>query len=128
MRAIAVKPATKQIDLIDQPEPNIAHPNQVKLRMLEAGVCGTDREICAFEYGTPPAKSDHLVIDNVLRHEAVALLDAALGEISGEAEVLATMGASHTIVMRARTPNHRHDQIADLHSRYCCADSNHLAQ
>src|SRR5205823_1946748 len=26
------------------------------------GVCGTDRESCAFQYGTPPAGRDHLVI------------------------------------------------------------------
>ena len=25
------------------------------LRMLDVGICGTDKEICSFEYGTPPA-------------------------------------------------------------------------
>jgi threonine dehydrogenase-like Zn-dependent dehydrogenase len=73
MRAIAVKPALKQIDLIDQPEPTISHSHQVKLRMIEAGVCGTDREICAFEYGTPPGGSDHLVIGHESLGEVVAV-------------------------------------------------------
>jgi len=36
--------------------------------MLEVGVCGTDKEICRFEYGTPPAGSSYLV----LGHESLA--------------------------------------------------------
>jgi len=62
MKAIAVTPTTKQISMIDQLEPKLATPTEVKLRMVEAGVCGTDREICAFEYGTPPAGMERLVI------------------------------------------------------------------
>ena len=62
MKAIAVTPATKQLGLINLPEPGLISPTDVKLRMLEAGVCGTDREICAFEYGTPPPGSAELVI------------------------------------------------------------------
>jgi glucose 1-dehydrogenase len=73
MRAIAVTPSSQQIALIDQPEPEISHPTDVKLRMLEAGVCGTDREICAFEYGTPPCGSDHLVIGHESLGEVVAV-------------------------------------------------------
>ena len=62
MRAIAVTPAEKKIAIIDLPEPAISSPTDVKLRMIEAGVCGTDKEICAFEYGTPPPGSSDLVI------------------------------------------------------------------
>jgi glucose 1-dehydrogenase len=62
MKAIAVTPATKTVDIIDLPEPELSSPTEVKLRMLEAGVCGTDREICAFEYGTPPQGSPQLII------------------------------------------------------------------
>ncbi|HEU4343907.1 MAG TPA: glucose 1-dehydrogenase [Candidatus Binatia bacterium] len=62
MRAIAVTPKDRALGIVDQPEPRISSPTHVKLRMLEAGVCGTDKEICAFEYGTPPADSDQLVI------------------------------------------------------------------
>jgi threonine dehydrogenase-like Zn-dependent dehydrogenase len=71
MKAIAVTPATKQIGIVDQAEPKILTPTDVKLRMLEAGVCGTDREICAFEYGTPPAGMDHLVIGHESLGEVV---------------------------------------------------------
>jgi threonine dehydrogenase-like Zn-dependent dehydrogenase len=73
MRAIAVTPSSQQIALIDQPEPEISRPTEVKLRMLEAGVCGTDREICAFQYGTPPSGSDHLVIGHESLGEVIAV-------------------------------------------------------
>lgn len=73
MRAIAVTPSAKQVGIIDQPEPKIARPTEVKLRMLEAGVCGTDREICAFEYGTPPAGSEHLIIGHESLGEVVEI-------------------------------------------------------
>lgn len=62
MRAIAVVPQRQEVRLIDHPEPRILAPTDVKFRILDVGVCGTDREICAFQYGTPPAGSDHLVI------------------------------------------------------------------
>ena len=68
MKAVAVLPAPREVKLIDHPEPAIGNPAEVKLRMLEVGVCGTDKEICAFEYGTPPAGSEYLVIG----HESLA--------------------------------------------------------
>jgi glucose 1-dehydrogenase len=73
MRAIAVLPSSKQVSVIDQPEPMLSRPTEVKLRMIEAGVCGTDREICAFEYGTPPAGSEHLVIGHESLGEVIAV-------------------------------------------------------
>jgi threonine dehydrogenase-like Zn-dependent dehydrogenase len=71
MKAIAVSPRIKEVEIINQAEPNISSPTEVKLRMLEAGVCGTDKEICAFEYGTPPAGSEHLVIGHESLGEVV---------------------------------------------------------
>jgi threonine dehydrogenase-like Zn-dependent dehydrogenase len=43
----------------------------VKLRVLEVGICGTDKEICAFEYGTPPEGSEYLVIGHESLGEVV---------------------------------------------------------
>jgi threonine dehydrogenase-like Zn-dependent dehydrogenase len=71
MKAIAVTPAAKQIGVINQAEPNITSPTDVKLRMIEAGVCGTDREICAFEYGAPPVGMEYLVIGHESLGEVV---------------------------------------------------------
>lgn len=67
MKAVAVFPQTKEVRVIDQEAPHITEPDHVKVRMLEVGICGTDKEICSFEYGTPPEGSDYLVIG----HEAL---------------------------------------------------------
>lgn len=68
MRAVAVFPGTREVRLIERPGPPPVTGSQVLLKVLEVGICGTDREIGAFEYGTPPPGSDHLV----LGHEALA--------------------------------------------------------
>ncbi len=85
MKAIAVFPGTRDIRLVDEPEPPPPSPTQVQLRMLEVGVCGTDREICRFEYGTPPAGCDHLVIGHEALGEVVAtgsaVHDLAMGDL-----------------------------------------------
>ncbi|MCW5889717.1 MAG: glucose 1-dehydrogenase [bacterium] len=71
MQAVAVHPATREVALIDHPEPRLESPTQVKLRILEVGVCGTDREIAHFQYGTPPAGSEWLVIGHESLGEVV---------------------------------------------------------
>lgn len=68
MKAVAVFPSLRATRLIDVERPAIEGPTQVLLRIVEVGICGTDREIAGFEYGTPPDGSDYLVIG----HEAVA--------------------------------------------------------
>jgi threonine dehydrogenase-like Zn-dependent dehydrogenase len=71
MKAIAVLPKSHGVTLIDHEPPRISSPTDVKLRMLEVGVCGTDREICAFQYGTPPQGSEYLVIGHESLGEVV---------------------------------------------------------
>jgi glucose 1-dehydrogenase len=73
MKAIAVTPQKKTVEIINQAEPKTISRTDVKLRMLEAGVCGTDKEICAFEYGTPPAGSEQLVIGHESLGEVVEI-------------------------------------------------------
>ena len=48
MKALAVFPSSREVRLIDQPEPVIAGPAEVKLRILEAGICGSDRGECSW--------------------------------------------------------------------------------
>ncbi len=60
MKAVAVFPKTRQVKLIDHPEPSISSPTEVKLRMIDIGICGTDKEIVTFQYGTPPPGSEYL--------------------------------------------------------------------
>jgi threonine dehydrogenase-like Zn-dependent dehydrogenase len=71
MKAVAVVPGAREVRLLEVPRPPLAAPSDVLLRILEVGVCGTDREICAFEYGTPPPGSEHLVIGHESLGEVV---------------------------------------------------------
>lgn len=67
MKAIAVDHEGESIDVVDHPEPELERDDHVKLEIIETGICGTDREIANFEYGTAPEGEDYLVIG----HEAV---------------------------------------------------------
>jgi threonine dehydrogenase-like Zn-dependent dehydrogenase len=82
MKAVAVHLESKQIGLVDREIPSLANPDDVKIRMLEVGVCGTDKEICRFEYGTAPAGSDYLV----LGHESLGQVEQIGPEVQGVAE------------------------------------------
>jgi threonine dehydrogenase-like Zn-dependent dehydrogenase len=62
MKAVAVHPHSREVTIVHTSEPVLERDSDVKLRILDVGVCGTDREICAFEYGTPPPGEEHLVL------------------------------------------------------------------
>jgi threonine dehydrogenase-like Zn-dependent dehydrogenase len=62
MKAVGVFPAERRYEVVDHPEPGILEKNHVKLRMLEVGICGTDKEIVRFEYGIPPEGSHYLIL------------------------------------------------------------------
>ena len=68
MKAVAVWPTLRKIGVVEQPAPTLGSDTSVRIRMLDVGVCGTDAEICRFDYGgTPPPGEDDLVVG----HEAL---------------------------------------------------------
>lgn len=67
MKAVGVIPKKKEVALFEHAMPRVSSPTQLKIKTIEVGICGTDREICSFAYGTPPDGSDYLV----LGHEAL---------------------------------------------------------
>jgi threonine dehydrogenase-like Zn-dependent dehydrogenase len=73
MKAVSVFPHRCQVRLTDEPEPKLRSATDVKLRMLEVGICGTDKEIAACQYGTPPDGKDGLVIGHESLGEVVEL-------------------------------------------------------
>lgn len=93
MRAIAVVPARQEVKLLTAPEPRLQSPTDVRVRVLEVGVCGTDKEICAFEYGIPPAGSEHLVIG----HESLA-------EVVETGPGVSTVRTGDLVVVMVRRP------------------------
>jgi threonine dehydrogenase-like Zn-dependent dehydrogenase len=89
MKAVAVHMQSKEVGLVDQDIPNLSNPDDVKIRMLEVGVCGTDKEICRFEYGVPPAGSEYLI----LGHESLGQVEQVGPEVTGvkEGDLVVTM-------------------------------------
>jgi len=79
MKAVAVVPSRREVNLIDVDQPKLTAPGQIKLRILDVGVCGTDREICTFQYGTPPAGSEYLIIG----HESLGEVLEVGSRVSG---------------------------------------------
>lgn len=98
MRAIAAFPAERRVRAVDHPEPEILSPTQVGLRVLDVGLCGTDREIASFHYGTPPADSPYLVIG----HEA-------LGEVVETGSAVHRLRRGDLVVPMVRRPCLRGD-------------------
>jgi threonine dehydrogenase-like Zn-dependent dehydrogenase len=68
MRTMIVNVEKRTVQIAQRAEPRPPRGTEVLLRPLEVGICGTDREIFAFEHGAPPPGSSELV----LGHEAVA--------------------------------------------------------
>lgn len=71
MKAIALVPGTKDVKLVDWPEPKIQSPTQVKVRVLEVGICGTDREEAAGGRSDAPKGEKILIIGHELLAEVV---------------------------------------------------------
>ena len=67
MKAVGVIPNKREVALLQHRMPTISSPTEAKIRTIEVGICGTDREICTFAYGTPPEDNEYLV----LGHEAL---------------------------------------------------------
>lgn len=93
MRAVAVNPKERSIGVIEHPEPVLEGPTAVKLRMLEIGVCGTDRELARFSYGAPPDGDQYLVIG----HES-------LGEVAEVGDEVNGFAVGDLAVPRVRRP------------------------
>jgi len=72
MRALVVNPQQRSVRIVERPEPHSPREDEVLLRVLDVGICGTDREIGSFEYGTPPDGMQEFV----LGHEALAEIKA----------------------------------------------------
>jgi threonine dehydrogenase-like Zn-dependent dehydrogenase len=86
-------PQSRRVDVIETPAPALERATQARVRLLDVGVCGTDREIARFEYGIPPAGADHLVIG----HES-------LGEVVEVGPEVQGVGPGDLVVTMVRRP------------------------
>jgi len=73
MKAIALVPGTETVRLVERAEPAIAADNEVKLRVLRVGICGTDRDEAAGGRAKTPEGHDDLVLGHEMLGEVVAV-------------------------------------------------------
>jgi threonine dehydrogenase-like Zn-dependent dehydrogenase len=94
MKAVAVRPALRRVEVVERARPELRAGDDARLRILDVGVCGTDAEICGFEYGgTPPEGQDELVVG----HEA-------LGQVTETGPAVTGLRAGDLVVPMVRRP------------------------
>ncbi len=71
MKAIAIVPQTPNLTLIERPEPAVAAQDEVKLRVLRVGICGTDREEAAGGRSKAPEGSSELIVGHEMFGQVV---------------------------------------------------------
>ncbi len=97
MKAIAIKPGTaNSIHLRDVPRPgldDVPDGRGVRVRLIRAGLCGTDADLAAGEYGRAPKGADYLV----LGHES-------LGRVVEVGPSVREVAPGHLVVTTIRRP------------------------
>lgn len=71
MKAISIVPGTQTVHLVDLKEPSIAAPDDIKLRVLRVGICGTDREEVSGGRADAPDGQKELVIGHEMFGQVV---------------------------------------------------------
>jgi threonine dehydrogenase-like Zn-dependent dehydrogenase len=108
MKAVGVFPAERRYEVIDHPEPSLGGPGQVKMRILEVGVCGTDKEIVAFDYGNPPAGEHYLILGHESLAEVIDVTPGVTGFKPGDLAV-PTVRRPCSVASCVACNNHRQD-------------------
>jgi threonine dehydrogenase-like Zn-dependent dehydrogenase len=72
MKAIAIVPGTAGSRLVERPEPSITAQDEVKVRMIRVGICGTDREEVSGGRAQAPDGRDELVIGHEMFGQVVS--------------------------------------------------------
>ena len=73
MKAIAIVPGTAGSRIVDRPEPAITTQDEVKLRVIRVGICGTDRAELSGGRADAPAGQKELVIGHEMFGQVVGV-------------------------------------------------------
>src|SRR3984885_12176146 len=72
MKAIAIVPGTAGSRLVERPEPSITAQDEVKVRIIRVGICGTDREEVSGGRAQAPDGQSELVIGHEMLGQVVS--------------------------------------------------------
>lgn len=75
MRAIAFEPGSKKTRLVERAEPDITAPDEIKMKIVRVGICGTDREKASEGKFKLPQGQNDLVIGHEMLGQVVDVGD-----------------------------------------------------
>jgi glucose 1-dehydrogenase len=73
MKAIAIVPGTAGSHIVERPEPSVTTPDDVKLKVLRVGICGTDRKEVSGGRADTPDGHKELVIGHEMFGEVLGI-------------------------------------------------------
>ena len=84
MKAIALVPGTHNVQMLDVDEPKITAPDEVKIKMWQVGICGTDREQVEGGRADAPIGKDRLIIGHEMFGQVVEVGSAVTKVAPGD--------------------------------------------
>lgn len=84
MKAIALIPGTTNVSLRDVAEPQVSAPDDVKIKIWQVGICGTDREEVSGGRADPPAGKKELIIGHEMFGQVVETGEAVTTVAPGD--------------------------------------------
>src|SRR5690606_32077957 len=98
VKALALTPGTSDVRLVERPEPSISRPDEIELRVLQVGICGTDREEANGERARAPEGAEELVLGHEVLGEVVRTGDEVDRVRPGDLAVFTVRrGCSHCL-------------------------------
>jgi threonine dehydrogenase-like Zn-dependent dehydrogenase len=96
MKAIALVPGTTHLRLVDLPEPSVNAPDEVKLKVVQVGICGTDREEASGGRAEAPPGKTELIIGHEMVGQVVEIGSAVTAVQPGDYAVFSVRrGCGH---------------------------------
>lgn len=93
MKAVALLPRSREVKVLELPEPALRSSTDVRVRTRAVGLCGTDTEVVQLRHGGPPPGEDFLIMG----HEA-------LGEVVEVGAEVRGLRPGDRVVPRVRRP------------------------
>jgi threonine dehydrogenase-like Zn-dependent dehydrogenase len=73
MKSISIIPGTTSVKMVERPEPQVVNPDDIKVHVLQVGICGTDREEVAGGRALVQAGQNDLVIGHEMFSQVVVV-------------------------------------------------------
>lgn len=109
MKAIAIVPGTTTIQLVDRPVPSITKPDEVKVKIVHVGICGTDREEASGGRAAAPKGQHELVIGHEMLGQVVEVGPAVSRVKAGDYAVFTVRrGCGHCLPCTMNRPDMCH--------------------